>query len=77
MGWIHVTSLSCAPTDIKDNLELNQRLKDYETDQNLPEDVDFALQHFTYNNSGVLEVVLGHLNNTHFSGITVCMKMWL
>ena len=59
------------PTDIKNNLELNQRLKEYETNLNLTDDVDFALQHFSYNNSAFLEVVLGHLSNTHFSGITV------
>ena len=67
----------CAPKyiDIKDDSELNLKLKEYEADKNLADDVNFALQHFSYNNSGVLDLVLGHLNNTCFSGITVGIFM--
>ena len=57
--------------DIGDSSELNGRLRVYGNDLDLPADVDFALQHFSYNNSGVLNLVYGHLNRTNFTGITV------
>ena len=73
--WLAFVSLSYntfyLPTDIKDNFELSERLKDFEADLRLPANVPFTLQHFSYNNTGVLELVYGHLNRTNFSGITV------
>ena len=56
-------------TDIADDSGLNQKLKQYQ--ENSETDVNFALQHFTYNNSGVLDLIFGHLNRTSFNGITV------
>ena len=78
MQWLAIESgnLQYTPhTDIGDNSELNHRLRVYDNDLDLSADVDFALQHFSYNNSGVLNLVYGHLNRTNFTGITVrtCM----
>ena len=61
-------------TDITNDVQLNQRLKNYEEGilrLNLQPDIDFGLQHFSYNNSGVLDLIFDHLNRTSFSGITV------
>lgn len=57
--------------DIKDDLDLNTRLKGYESDLDFAANVPFALEHFSYNNFGVLELVYGYLNQTKFGGITV------
>ena len=65
------TKFMCFDAEIKENSELSERLKVYESGQNLPADTEFALQHFSYNNSGVLELVYKYLDNTSFSGITV------
>ena len=57
-------------TDVATSPDLSERLREYEAD--LPSSVDFGLQHVSYNNSGLVDVVFGHLNRTNFSGITVC-----
>ena len=58
-------------TDVTTSTDLSERLREYETD--LPSSVDFGLQHVSYNNSGIVDVVFGHLNRTEFTGITVSM----
>ena len=65
-------------TDITNDVQLNQRLKNYEEGiLNLQPDIDFGLQHFSYNNSGVLDLILDHLNRTSFSGITVSIIIFV
>ena len=71
------TIRSLIHTDISDDSELNKRLKVYEADLNLPDGVEFGLQHFSYNNSGVVDVVFGHLNRTNFTGIAVTIPLEL
>lgn len=66
---IHIQKLSLHNTDINDTPDLSERLKSYEAD--VPTDVHFGLQHFSYNNSGVRDIIYDHLSKTHFNGITV------
>ena len=68
---IIITMCNFLHADIKDDLDLNARLKEYESDLDFVANVPFALEHFSYNNSRVLELVYGYLNQTNFSGITV------
>ena len=56
---------------MRNSSDLSERLKSYETDKYIPADVHFGLQHFSYNNSGVRDIIYGHLSQTHFNGITV------
>ena len=56
-------------TDVATSPNLSARLREYEP--NLSSSVDFGLQHVSYNNSGLVDVVYGHLNRTNFIGITV------
>ena len=58
-------------TEIGNSSDLRDSLEEYEDGLDLPTDVEFGLQHFSYNNSGVVNLVYGHLNETHFTGITV------
>ena len=57
--------------DISNDSELQESLRDFEPDLDLPANGKFGLQHFSYNNFGVLNVVFGHLNKTNFTGISV------
>ena len=52
---------------IESNLSLQQELMKFNNGQNFS-----GLQHFTYNNSGFVDLLYGHLNDTDFDGITVC-----
>ena len=54
-------------TGIKNNVSLQQELMKFNKGQNFS-----GLQHFTYNNSGFVNVIYGHLSDTDFEGITVC-----
>ena len=57
-------------TDIDQSSDLRDSLMEYEANLDLNGD-EFGLQHFSYNNSGVLDLVFGNLNRTQLSGITV------
>lgn len=61
--------MSLCDTDINDAPDLSERLKSYEAD--IPIHVRFGLQYFSYNNSGVRDIIYDHLSKTHFNGITV------
>ena len=65
--YINCVSLS----DINNSSHLSESLKEFEADLHLPSSDDFGLQHVSYNNSRLVDVVYGHLNNTQFTGITV------
>ena len=69
-----MTICSLIHTDISEDSELNERLKVYEAELNVADDVEFALEHFSYNNSGVVDVVFGHLKKSNFTGITVTIR---
>lgn len=57
-------------SDVKSNIELREDLKAYETDLDISSE-EFNLQHFSYNNSGILELIFDHLDRTDYNGITV------
>ena len=57
-------------SDVKSNTELREDLKAYETDLDISSE-EFNLQHFSYNNSGILELIFDHLDRTDYNGITV------
>lgn len=65
--------LLCTPlhTEIDESPDLRESLKEFEANLDLPPDVEFGLQHFSYNNSGVIDLVFNHLTSTEFTGITV------
>ena len=65
-----MTICSLIHTDISEDSEVNERLKVYEAELNVIDDVEFGLQHFSYNNSGVVDIVFGHLKMSNFTGIT-------
>ena len=52
---------------INSNTSLQQELTVFNDGQ----DFD-GLQHFTYNNSGFVNLLFDHLSDTNFDGITVC-----
>ena len=56
--------------EIDENADLRDKLKEYE---DLPDDVEFGLQHFSYNNSGVVDLIYDQLNRTNFTGISVSL----
>ena len=57
--------------EIGGSSDIRDSLKEFEASLDLPAGVDFGLQHFSYNNSGVIDLIFRHLNETGFSGITV------
>ena len=58
--------------EIDENADLRDKLREYE---DLPDDVvfQFGLQHFSYNNSGVVDLIYDQLNRTNFTGISVSL----
>ena len=57
---------SISLSGIDNNASLRQDLSDFNGE------VDFSgLQHFTYNNSGFVDLLHGHLTETNFEGISV------
>ena len=50
---------------------LGEKLADFNRGLNLLPDEEFGLQHFTYNNSGVLDIVFNGIKSLNFTGITV------
>ena len=54
-------------TGIKNSTDLQQELTTFNNGQ----DFD-GLEHFTYNNSGFVNLLFDHLSDTNFDGITVC-----
>ena len=58
---------------IEESADLRDSLKEYEANIDLPASVQFGLQHFSYNNSGVIDLIFNHLTRTEFTGITVSM----
>ena len=57
-------------TDIDNNESLRHTLRAYEPDLNVRTS-DFNLQHFSYKNFGILNLIMGHLNRTNHTGLTV------
>ena len=56
--------------EIDNDTSLRERLSEYKPDiPDKPVD-DFNLQHFSYANSGVLNLIFDHLKATNFTGIT-------
>jgi hypothetical protein len=51
---------------INSNPSLQQELAVFNNGQDF-----YGLEHFTYNNSGIVNLVFGHLEDTDFDGITV------
>ena len=63
-------------TDIQD-VDVLMKLREFsqqDFQNDAPTDTEFTLQHFTYNNSAVLDLIYSHLNETLFNGITVSMS---
>ena len=60
-------------TDIDNNASLQEALKAYESDLNVPAS-NFNLQHFGYKNFGILNLTIGHLNRTNYTGLTVSVS---
>lgn len=56
--------------DIRNDSNLRENLKEFDADLDIPTN-DFNLQHFSYNNSGILNLIYGHIHRTNFNGITV------
>ena len=56
--------------DIENDTNLRDALKAYEPELNI-ETSDFNLQHFSYRNRGILNLIFGHLERTNYSGLTV------
>ena len=57
-------------TDIDNKASLRHTLRAYEADLNVQKS-DFNLQHFSYKNFGILNLIIGHLNRTNYTGLTV------
>ena len=57
-------------TDINNNAVLQDSLKAYEPELHVPRN-DFNLQHFSYKNFGILNLTIGHINTTNYTGLTV------
>ena len=57
-------------TDINNNTVLQDSLKAYQPQLNVPRN-DFNLQHFSYKNFGILNLTIGHINTTNYTGLTV------
>ena len=57
-------------TDIDNSTKLREDLRAYEHGLNIPT-TDFNLQHFSYKNRGILNLVFGHLNRTNYNGLSV------
>ena len=62
--------MSFTHIEIDNNTSLRKRLSKYEPD--IPDALvdDFNLEHFSYANSGILDLIFGHLEATNFTGIT-------
>ena len=58
-------------TEIQSNETLAGRLAKFNPELSLSSGERFGLQHFTYNNSGVVDLVFDALEETNFTGITV------
>ena len=56
--------------DINNNAILQNSLKAYEPELNVPTN-DFNLQHFSYKNFGILNLTIDHINATNYTGLTV------
>ena len=52
--------------DIKSSASLQRELTNFNNGQNFD-----GLEHFSYNNSGFVNLLFGHLESTNFDGITV------
>lgn len=61
----------CIHTEIGNSSDLRNTLEEYEAGLDLPANVEFGLQHFSYNNSGIVNLVYDHLQRTNFTGISV------
>ena len=57
-------------TDIDNDASLQDALKAYQPDLNIPTN-DFNLQHFSYKNFGILNLTIGHFNEINYTGLTV------
>ena len=57
-------------TDINNDVNLQDSLKAYEPELNVPRN-EFNLQHFSYKNFGILNLTIGHINATNYTGLTV------
>ena len=57
-------------TDINNDANLQDSLKAYEPELDVPTN-DFNLQHFSYKNFGILNLTIGHINTTNYTGLTV------
>ena len=55
--------------DLAHNKSLNKYLHQFNSDLLLNK--SFGLQHFTYNNSALLDLIFNHLTETDFIGLTV------
>ena len=55
--------------DLAWNRSLNRYLHQFNSDLLLNK--SFGLQHFTYNNSAMLDLIFNHLADTNFIGLTV------
>ena len=61
---------SCVNTEIDNDTSLREKLSKYEPDIPDKPAEEFNLQHFSYANSGVLDLIFNHLEATNFAGIT-------
>ena len=74
---MHLINNNTLYTDIQD-VDVLTKLRQFsqqDFQNDAPTDTEFALQHFTYNNSAVLDLIYGHLNETLFNGITVSQQV--
>lgn len=70
---LHTSVILIYSTELQSDETLGERLAQFNTELSLSSDERFGLQHFTYNNSGVLDLVFDAIEKTNFTGITVSM----
>ena len=56
---------------ISENASLQEYFEQFDSNLSLAPDEEFGLQHFTYNNSGVLRSIFENIEATAITGITV------
>ena len=67
---MHHMCILCS-TELQNNNTLGEGLAKFNSELSLSSGERFGLQHFTYNNSGVLDLVFDAIEKTNFTGITV------
>ena len=70
---IHSCSINTNSTELQSDEALGERLAKFNAELSLPPGEQFGLQHFTYNNSGVVDLVFDAYEKTNFTGITVSL----